>query len=256
MRASRSLGFGRVRPAENNQQDALDVLLTASAVDTLLPFMVTANLPHFDAGPNWTVKPDATTEAQQFYDLAIVVCDQAPHLSASVALARGLTLRRIQALVLVPAVLDGSLIDAPDLLTVVACGEFTSGLDQLASVILAPVQQQDQLVCCDWADVLWVLDDGARARLLRVEAPNPDRAGTLLIEQTRTLGNASMYGVLASLHHNIGGGLHDWYSLLNAAKSLVRDDAKALVSAPIVRGSSSVAAALVLTAPSSRYFRT
>lgn len=242
------------RPVDaEDDHEAMNVLLTAVSADFLDRYQDVTKLPLFRGGPYWTAKHGPFIDQRDYFDFAVVLCEKADTVSESRALTRLLNARRIAALMLVPESIGHLLGDTCDCLIVTSSGG-TPPVHNLAYAILAPLQQ-DQLVCCDWADVLSILSDGARGRLLYVEAPDTAAAGKLLTERIRGLGNDRHYGAIASLHHNVSRGLRDWHPLLNTMKSLMRQDAGLIVGAPISNDRSSRAAALVLTAPSFRYFR-
>lgn len=241
-------------PSAEEDWEPLAVLLTAvSQTESLYRYGNEISLPSFHGGLCWTVRPGRSIDQGDYFDFAIVLCEQADTLIQSLALTRLLNARRIATLMLAPEGLGHLLGDSCDCLV----GTWSGGAPPvhiLANAILAPLQR-DQLVCCDLADILSILNDGARGRLLYVEAPNPSAARELLIDRIRGQGDDQYYGAIASLHHNVSRGLRDWHPLLNTMKSLIRQDAGLIVGAPISNDKSSRAAALVLTAPSSRYFR-
>lgn len=230
-----------------------DVLLTAIEADVLLPYMNSADLSHFDWGPCWTVEPEAALKADHCFDVAVVLCSQPAQLAASASLAHRLTARRITPVRLVPATLD-HFVFAPGFLTVVAPGDLAQGISMLAHTLLAPVLQ-DGLVCCDWVDILDILNDGERAQLFSVEAPSAGEALRTLAERLAPLATGDGYGVVAALDINEASSIHDWYSFRKVVAATAQQHAMVLASAPVSKNSKSIATAMVVTAPSSRYFR-
>ena len=73
---TRPVASSQPAPITDLEREAFDVLLTASAADSLLNYVGPADLPHFDAGPRWTVQPGAELKADDYFDLAIVLCAQ------------------------------------------------------------------------------------------------------------------------------------------------------------------------------------
>jgi hypothetical protein len=230
-----------------------DVLVTAVDADTVLPYLNPAVLPHFDSGPCWTVRPEAALNADGSFDLAIALCAHAAQLTATASLVQRLTARRIPTVGLVPAALD-HFVFVPRFLTVVTPCDLAQGISMLAHTLRSPVQQ-DGIVCCDWADIIATRDDGSRAHLASAEAPSAGEAMRALAERLIPLATGDTYGVVAALDIIEASSIRDWYLFRRVVTATAQQNAMVLASAPVTKCSATIATAMVLTAPSSRYFR-
>lgn len=235
---------------------AISILLTATVAAPLLPYVDRANLPPFDRGPCWTVAVGAVLESAECFDFAIVLCAAAAHLAASVDLVQRLNGRRVATVLLVPESIESFLSITPTFLTVIGPDDLSRAFQMLAHALLASVMQEG-IVCCDFADILCVIDDGMRAQVLSIEAPSSGEAVQGLIKRLAPFVNSSGYGVCAALDTRFGakGGMRDYYALFDVLKQTVRQDAFVLASAPLTPRNVVAASAMVVIAPSSRYFK-
>jgi len=239
---------GGCEPVTSSEIYRLSVLLTATDANVLGPFDDSDALPAYLHGPRWDVRPASTVDDDEYFDLAIVLCATSAQLGASEVVARSLAARRNPTLLLLPAVLAAGFV-VPGATVLTVPGSLVDGLAILGAVVLAATQHEGD-VCCDLADIISVLDAGARGELFMCEAPTAKGAIAGLQWEIRHIAPSSGYGAVLTLQH---GNIRQWYILMNMVKELVREDAMVIGSHPLRDGEGVRAAAMVITLPSTRY---